>query len=66
MKTRFYLENIFWGYTRYIPGISTEKVYTWYIPGIYHEKTFWGFQMHIMHIGFGQWDEIAKSTYHVI
>ena len=35
METRFYLENIFLGYTRYIPGISTEKVYTWYIPGIY-------------------------------
>jgi hypothetical protein len=31
--------------TRYIPGISKEKVYTWYIPGICHEKTFWGFQM---------------------
>ena len=45
METRFYLENIFLGYTRYIPGISTEKVYTWYIPGIYHEKTLWGFQM---------------------
>ena len=28
MKTRFYLENIFWVYTRYIPGISTGKVYT--------------------------------------
>ena len=47
METRFYLENIFLGYTRYIPGISTEKVYTWYIPGIYHEKTLWGFQMHV-------------------
>ena len=45
MKTRFYLENILLGYTRYISGISKEKVYTWYIPGIYHEKTFWGFQM---------------------
>jgi hypothetical protein len=45
METRFYLENIFLGYTRYIPGISTGKVYTWYIPGIYHEKTLWGFQM---------------------
>ena len=29
MTTRFYLESIFWGYTRDIPG-----VYTWYIPGI--------------------------------
>ncbi len=39
MKTRFYLENIFLGFTRYIPGISKEKVYyTWYIPGIYHEN----------------------------
>ena len=45
MKTRFYLENILLEYTRYISGISKEKVYTWYIPGIYHEKTFWGFQM---------------------
>ena len=45
METRFYLENIFLGYTRYIPCISTEKGYTWYIPGIYHEKTLWGFQM---------------------
>ena len=47
MKTRFDLENIFLGYTRYIPGIYAEKVYTWYIPGIYHEKTLWGFQMKI-------------------
>jgi len=47
MKTRFYLEKILLGYTRYISGISKEKVYTWYIPGIYHEKTFWGFQMMI-------------------
>ena len=45
MKTRFYLEKILLGYTRYISGISKEKGYTWYIPGIYHEKTFWGFQM---------------------
>ena len=42
MKTRFYLENIFLGYTRYISGISKEKVYTWYIPGMYHEKNFLG------------------------
>ena len=45
MKTRFYSEIILWRYTRYIPGISTGKVYTWYIPGIYQKKTFWGFQM---------------------
>ena len=45
MTTSFYSEIILWGYTRYIPGISTGKVYTWYIPGIYQEKTFWGFQM---------------------
>jgi hypothetical protein len=32
MKTRFYSENIFWEYTRYIPGISMGRVYTWYIP----------------------------------
>ncbi len=51
MKTRFYLENIFLGCTRYIPGISKEKVYTWYIPGIYHEKTFWGFQMLAVNTG---------------
>jgi hypothetical protein len=38
METRFFPENIFWEYTRYIPGISMGRVYTWYIPGIYQEK----------------------------
>jgi hypothetical protein len=45
MKSRFHSEKLFWVYTRYIPGISTGKVYTWNIPGIYQEKHFWGFQM---------------------
>ena len=59
METRFYLENIYLGYTRYIPGISTEKVYTWYIPGIYHEKTLWGFQMSCV-----SYVPVRTGTYH--
>jgi len=61
MNTRFYSENIFLKYTRYIPGISTGRVYTWYIQGIYQDNKFWGFQMPVW-LGLFQYRDSAASA----